>query len=113
MGVDAPLRAVLARPESMRRRPLTLRAAWCRMAAVLSCRDGRDRGFLSVAAPGGTAMPERGREMNNRSLRALLTMAALLATVAATQAQQAADPRIADIVKAGKVRIGLHLPQFI
>ena len=33
--------------------------------------------------------------------------------VAATQAQQAADPRIADIVRAGKVRIGLHLPQFV
>jgi polar amino acid transport system substrate-binding protein len=48
-----------------------------------------------------------------KSLRALLTMAALLATVAATQAQQAADPRIADIVKAGKVRVGLHLPQFV
>lgn len=51
--------------------------------------------------------------MRNKSLRALLTLAALLATVAATQAQQAADPRIADIVKAGKVRIGLHLPQFV
>lgn len=48
-----------------------------------------------------------------KSLRALLTMAALLATAAATQAQQAADPRIADIVKAGKVRVGLHLPQFV
>ena len=48
-----------------------------------------------------------------KSVRALLTMAALLATVAATQAQQAADPRIADIVKAGKVRVGLHLPQFV
>ena len=52
--------------------------------------------------------------MKNKSVRALLAMAALLATVAATQAQQqTADPRIADIVQAGKVRIGLHLPQFI
>jgi len=51
--------------------------------------------------------------MRNKSLRALLTMVALLATVAATRAQQATDPRIADIVKAGKVRIGLHLPQFV
>ena len=51
--------------------------------------------------------------MKNKSFRALLSVAALLATVAATQAQQAADPRIADIVRAGKVRIGLHLPQFV
>ena len=51
--------------------------------------------------------------MNNKSLRALLTLAALLATVASTQAQQASDPRIADIVRAGKVRVGLHLPQFV
>jgi polar amino acid transport system substrate-binding protein len=50
--------------------------------------------------------------MKNRSLRALLAMAALLAVVATAGAQQAADPRIADIVKAGKVRVGLHLPQF-
>ena len=51
--------------------------------------------------------------MKNKSLHALLTLAALLATVAVTHAQQTADPRIADIVKAGKVRIGLHLPQFV
>ena len=40
-------------------------------------------------------------------------MAALLATVATADAQPAADPRIADIVKAGKIRVGLHLPQFV
>jgi polar amino acid transport system substrate-binding protein len=48
----------------------------------------------------------------SKSVRVLLTAAALLVSVAAAQAQQA-DPRIADIVRAGKVRIGLHLPQFI
>jgi polar amino acid transport system substrate-binding protein len=50
---------------------------------------------------------------NNKSVRVLLTMAVLLVSAAASQAQQAADPRIADIVRAGKVRIGLHLPQFV
>ena len=48
-----------------------------------------------------------------KRVRALLTVAALFATVAAAGAQQAADPRVADIVRAGKVRVGLHLPQFV
>lgn len=47
-----------------------------------------------------------------KSLRGLLVKVALLATVASAGAQQSADPRVADIVRAGKVRIGLHLPQF-
>ena len=47
------------------------------------------------------------------SVRAVLAMAALLAAVATADAQPAADPRIADIVNAGKVRVGLHLPQFV
>ena len=51
--------------------------------------------------------------MKNTNLRALLSVAALLATVATADAQPAADPRIADIVKAGKIRVGLHLPQFV
>jgi polar amino acid transport system substrate-binding protein len=46
-------------------------------------------------------------------LRALLVMVALLATAATADAQQAADPRVADLVRAGKVRVGLHLPQFV
>jgi polar amino acid transport system substrate-binding protein len=46
-----------------------------------------------------------------KRLCALLMMAALLAPAAAAGAQQ--DPRVADIVRAGKIRIGLHLPQFI
>jgi polar amino acid transport system substrate-binding protein len=40
---------------------------------------------------------------------ALFMMAALLAPAAA-DAQP--DPRVADIVRAGKIRVGLHLPQF-
>ncbi len=51
--------------------------------------------------------------MQSKSLRALVTVAALLAIVATAAAQPAADPRIADIVRAGKVRVGLHLPQFV
>ena len=42
--------------------------------------------------------------------RPLLVITALLATVAAADAQKATD--VADIVRAGKVRVGLHLPQF-
>jgi polar amino acid transport system substrate-binding protein len=48
-----------------------------------------------------------------KSALALLTIAVLFAAVATSGAQQAADPRVADIVRAGKVRIGLHLPQFV
>lgn len=46
------------------------------------------------------------------SVRALATVAALL-MAAAVHAQPSTDPRVADIVQAGKIRIGLHLPQFI
>jgi polar amino acid transport system substrate-binding protein len=45
-----------------------------------------------------------------RYLCALLMMAALPASARA-DAQQ--DPRVADIVRAGKIRVGLHLPQFV
>jgi len=56
-----------------------------------------------------------------KHLCALLLMAALLAPVAlastavapAAAADARQDPRVADIVRAGKVRVGLHLPQFI
>ena len=48
-----------------------------------------------------------------QSLRALLAVAALVATAAAAEAQQSADARVADIVSTGKVRVGLHLPQFV
>jgi polar amino acid transport system substrate-binding protein len=51
-----------------------------------------------------------------KSLRALLMMTALLAPAAVAHAQQdprIADPRVQDLVRAGKIRVGLHLPQFI
>jgi len=48
-----------------------------------------------------------------KSLWVLLMMLALLATVATAQAQQAPDPRIADLVRAGKVRFALFLPGYI
>src|SRR5258706_6809318 len=51
-------------------------------------------------------------ETMNRSLRVLLMMAALLATVATADAQQSADPRVADLVRAGKLRVALFLPQY-
>jgi polar amino acid transport system substrate-binding protein len=47
------------------------------------------------------------------ALRVLFTAAALLMSPTAADAQQAPDPRIADLVHAGKVRVGLHLPQFV
>lgn len=50
---------------------------------------------------------------SQKYVRALLTMAALLAVVVAAEAQPTTDPRVADLVRAGKVRIGLHLPQFV
>jgi polar amino acid transport system substrate-binding protein len=39
-------------------------------------------------------------------------MATLLLVPLAAQAQSA-DPRVADIVRAGKLKVGLHLPQFV
>jgi hypothetical protein len=46
-----------------------------------------------------------------KRLYALLMMAALVTPAAAADAQQ--DRRVADLVSAGKIRVGLHLPQFI
>ena len=62
---------------------------------------------------GPSSPRNRGRHDRTKNVSALLMSAGLLATIAAANAQQAADPRIADIVRAGKVRIGLHLPQFV
>ncbi len=46
--------------------------------------------------------------------RVLLATLALVASAASAQAQHASqDPRVADVVRAGKLRIGLHLPQFV
>jgi len=49
-----------------------------------------------------------------KHFRALAAMAAaLLAMAVAARAEPSADPRVADIVRAGKLRVGLHLPQFV
>jgi polar amino acid transport system substrate-binding protein len=46
--------------------------------------------------------------------RALLIVLALAATVTSANAQQpSVDRRVGDIVQAGKIRVGLHLPQFV
>lgn len=48
------------------------------------------------------------------SHRVLLTVLALAATVGSANAQQPSlDKRVGDIVQAGKIRVGLHLPQFV
>lgn len=44
--------------------------------------------------------------------RALLTTLVLIAMAEGVAAQQPSlDPRVADIARAGKIRVGLHLPQ--
>ena len=48
-----------------------------------------------------------------KRFHALALMAALLAMAVTARAEPSADPRVADIVGAGKVRVGLHLPQFV
>jgi hypothetical protein len=45
-----------------------------------------------------------------KSLRVPLIIVALLASVATADAQQAPDPRVADLVRAGKLRVALFLP---
>jgi polar amino acid transport system substrate-binding protein len=48
------------------------------------------------------------------SRRTLLMLLALLASAAGADVQQPSlDPRVADIARAGKIRVGLHLPQFV
>ena len=49
------------------------------------------------------------------SYRALLTALALVSAMASANAQQqpSVDRRVGDIVQAGKIRVGLHLPQFV
>jgi polar amino acid transport system substrate-binding protein len=51
-----------------------------------------------------------------RTRRALILSAmtlALFASLMPARAEPSSDPRVADIVRAGKIRIGLHLPQFV
>jgi polar amino acid transport system substrate-binding protein len=62
--------------------------------------------------PNRQANVKRGNAMK-KNFRGLFATVALLATVAGAEAQQTADPRVADVVRAGKIRIGLHLPQFV
>jgi polar amino acid transport system substrate-binding protein len=47
-----------------------------------------------------------------KRFRIPLATLALLAGAAGADAQQSADPRIADIVRAGKLRVGLFIPQY-
>lgn len=47
-----------------------------------------------------------------KCLMTALVLSALLASVGSADAQQTADPRVADLVKAGKVRVGLFPPQY-
>src|SRR3954447_16581043 len=48
------------------------------------------------------------------SHRVLLASLALAATVGSANAQQPSlDRRVSDVVQAGKIRVGLHLPQFV
>ncbi len=47
------------------------------------------------------------------SRRCVLLAAAIMLVSAPGYAQSPSDSRVADIVSAGKIRIGLHLPQFV
>jgi polar amino acid transport system substrate-binding protein len=47
-----------------------------------------------------------------KSLRFLLTMVGLLAGVTIANAQQVPDPRVADLVRAGKIRVALFPPEY-
>src|SRR5438105_3249521 len=58
-----------------------------------------------------TSNPTIGR-LKMSILRLPLLVAALLATLTSADAQQAPDPRVADLVRVGKVRIALFPPQF-
>jgi polar amino acid transport system substrate-binding protein len=46
------------------------------------------------------------------NLRVLVTLLGLLASAVSAQAQQTSDPRITDLVQAGKVRFGTFPPQY-
>ena len=47
-----------------------------------------------------------------RNLRITLLLVAVLVSIGTADAQQAPDPRVADLVKAGKIRIGLFSTQY-
>jgi polar amino acid transport system substrate-binding protein len=48
-----------------------------------------------------------------KNLRCSLMLVALVASIGTANAQQAPDIRVTDLVKAGKIRVGLFPPQFI
>src|SRR6266545_3889730 len=48
-----------------------------------------------------------------RSVRAFTAMVVMLFVPVAAAQAPSADLRVADIVRAGKLRVGLHLPQFV
>ncbi len=48
-----------------------------------------------------------------RTSKISLVLLALLASAATARAQQTPDARVADIVKAGKLRFGLFPPQYV
>ena len=48
-----------------------------------------------------------------RNLVISFILSALLASVGTANAQQVPDPRVADLVKSGKIRVGLFPPQYI
>src|SRR5450759_1118648 len=54
----------------------------------------------------------RWRNLMIWNLKTSLFLSALLATIVTANAQQAPDPRVKDLVRAGKVRVALFLPQF-
>lgn len=49
----------------------------------------------------------------NRTLPVLLATVALLVGTPIANGQQVPDPRVADLVQAGKIRVGLFVPQYI
>src|SRR5450759_1636608 len=51
-------------------------------------------------------------KFDDLELKTSLFLSALLATIVTANAQQAPDPRVKDLVRAGKVRVALFLPQF-
>jgi polar amino acid transport system substrate-binding protein len=73
-------------------------------------RPGRDG---SADIDGEFSVTKTLHGLRAASLCAVVMIAALLATAATAAAQPAADPRVADIVRAGKLRIGMHLPQYV
>src|SRR5262245_53466545 len=55
------------------------------------------------------------RELGVRMIRKYMVsviLSALVASIGTASAQQSPDPRVADVVRSGKIRVGLFLPQY-